>query len=136
MWAGVDIGVGVEGVAIVADLAVAGVEVAGGRLIDEVVPIAVERGDGPMVDADEKRSQRLLRAGAVRVKAQQASGMIPLRTMLRSSSRLSKNGGIGPRPDNLTALAAWRDDSAKRTGEAGMPPILKRVGLTNLPNSG
>lgn len=63
VWAGVDIGVGVEGVAIVADLAVAGVEVAGGRLINQVVPIAVERGDAPMVDADEKRSQRLLGRG-------------------------------------------------------------------------
>lgn len=66
------------------------------------------------------------------MKAQQASGMIPLRTTLRSSSRLSKDGGIDPRPDNLTALAAWRDDSAKRTGGGGNASNLEARRLDHL----
>jgi hypothetical protein len=61
MGTGVNVGMGVEGVAIVADLAVAGVKVADGRLLDQIVPFAVERGDSPVAEADEKRSHRLLR---------------------------------------------------------------------------
>ena len=61
MGTGVNVGMGVEGVAIVADLAVAGVKVAAGRLLDQIVPLPVERGDSPVAEAEEKRSHQLLR---------------------------------------------------------------------------
>ena len=63
MRAAGDVGVGVLGVAVVLDRAVCVVQVAGRRLIDEVVPVAIERGDGAMIDTDEKRVQRRLRRG-------------------------------------------------------------------------
>ncbi len=49
-----EVGMGVHGVAVVVDLAVAGVELSGGWHVDEVVPVAVEAGDGAVIDADEE----------------------------------------------------------------------------------
>jgi hypothetical protein len=61
-----DVGVGVHGVAAVVDLAVAGVELSGGWHVDEVVPVAVEAGDGAVIDADEEGLERLLCVGRKR----------------------------------------------------------------------
>ena len=58
--AAIDVGVSIEGVGLVVDLAVGGVERSRRWLIDQVVPVSVERGDRAMIDADQKRLQRLL----------------------------------------------------------------------------
>src|SRR3984885_4580235 len=58
--AGIDVGVRVLRVSIVADTAVAIVERSIRRLIDEVMPIAIEGSDESMIDADQKSIQRLL----------------------------------------------------------------------------
>ena len=60
----------VHGVGLVVDRAV-GVKSATGRLVDEVMPVSVEAGDGAVVDADEKSFQRFL-AGRRRQKEGEA----------------------------------------------------------------
>ena len=55
-----DVGMGVLGVAVVVDGAGGGVERAAGRLVDEVVPVAIEAGGGSMVEADYECLKGLL----------------------------------------------------------------------------
>ncbi len=59
--AAVDVGMGIEGVAVVANLTGGGIEGSGGWLVDEVVPVSVQGCDGAAVYADEERLKRLLR---------------------------------------------------------------------------
>jgi hypothetical protein len=54
------IGMRIECVSVVVDLAVAGIQLAGGRGVDEVVPVSIKAGDGAAVNADEEGLERLL----------------------------------------------------------------------------
>jgi hypothetical protein len=58
-----EVGVLVEGVGVVLDLAVGGVEIGAG-LVDKVVPGAVEGGGGTVVEVDEDGLEGLLRDGS------------------------------------------------------------------------
>ena len=51
--------VGVHGVAVVVDLAVAGIELSERWHVDEVMPIAIEAGDGAVIDANQKSLEGL-----------------------------------------------------------------------------
>jgi hypothetical protein len=54
------VGVSIQCVSVVVDLAVAQIQLSGGRGVDEVVPVAVKTGDGAPIDADEEGLERLL----------------------------------------------------------------------------
>ena len=55
-----DVGVLIHGVALVVDLTARRIQSAPWRLVDQVVPVPVQTGDGAMIDADKKRLQRFL----------------------------------------------------------------------------
>ena len=61
MRSAVDVGVAVEGIAVIANLTFGSVETLSGWLINEVVPVSIEGGDGAPIDTYQKRLKRLLR---------------------------------------------------------------------------
>ena len=61
-----DVRVSIFRVGGVVDGAIRSVEGAGWSLVDEVVPVSIQAGDGAMIDTDEQRLERLLSQGEER----------------------------------------------------------------------
>ena len=54
------VGVFVHGIGLVVNCAIFEVERAGGRLVNKVVPVSIQAGDGPVIETDEKGLEGLL----------------------------------------------------------------------------
>jgi hypothetical protein len=61
MRSGVDVRVRVEGISVVADFSLGGVEALRRRLVDKVMPWSIERRHSAVIDAYQEGLKRLLR---------------------------------------------------------------------------
>jgi hypothetical protein len=75
VWSTRYVGVTIQRIAVVVDRATSRVEGAEWGIVNQVVPVSVEAGDrGPVVNADQKRLERLLAEGREHVRREETCG--------------------------------------------------------------